>query len=423
MAHSDKNILITPNIGSTTADPRIVFSGANASLGPQNITLQVYPTSSGTLSFEGSAGQLFSITNSMTGTIFSANDVSGIPSIEVLDTGLVKLAQYSGNVLIGTGTDTGTDKLQVNGSILGTTLKGSTLTSSVATGTAPLTVASTTVVPNLNADLVDGLNVHTGTNNEANRIVRTDLNGYIQAGWINTISGDNGTTAIDRVYASSDGYIRYYSPANFRTVLDVPTRTGGSASGTWGINVTGNAATATKLQTARTINGISFDGSANITVPSVLSWSRKTTTYTAVAGDMIIGDTAGGAFTITLPASPSIGTSVKIADGANWATTNLTVARNGSTIEGLSEDLVLNVNGVSVELVYDGSTWELYTFAAPAVAAAVGGGTDQVFFENGTQVMSNYSISSSKNAMSAGPITINNGVTVTVPNGSTWTVV
>ena len=155
MALNDKNIVITPNIGASE-DPKIVFSGADASTGPQNITLKAYPTNSGTLSFEGSAGQLFSITNSMSGTIYSVNDVSGIPSIEVLDTGLIKLGQYSGNVLLGTGTDNGADKLQVNGSILGTTIKGNTLTSSVATGTAPLTVSSTTVVTNLNADLLDG---------------------------------------------------------------------------------------------------------------------------------------------------------------------------------------------------------------------------------------------------------------------------
>lgn len=55
----------------------------------------------GTLSFEGSVGQLFSITNSMTGTIFSVNDISGIPSIEVLDTGVVKIAQYGGFVSYG----------------------------------------------------------------------------------------------------------------------------------------------------------------------------------------------------------------------------------------------------------------------------------------------------------------------------------
>jgi hypothetical protein len=55
--------------------------------------------------------------------------------------------------------------------------------------------------------------------------------------------------------------------------------------------------------------------------------------------------------------------------------------------------------------------------------AAVGGGTDQVFFENGTQVTSNYTITVGKNAMCAGPISVNSGVIVTVPSGSTLTVV
>jgi hypothetical protein len=80
---------------------------------------------------------------------------------------------------------------------------------------APISVASTTVCPNLNADMVDGLHIHTGRNNEANKIVRTDANGYINAGWINTTSGDNSTTTITRVYASSDAYIRYYTLTNF----------------------------------------------------------------------------------------------------------------------------------------------------------------------------------------------------------------
>ena len=108
MADSDKNILITPNIGSTTADPNIVFTG-----GDNNpVTLTVLDD--GTLSFSGSAGQLFSINDSLTGTIFSVNDVSGIPSIEVDDDGTVRLAEFSGNVLIGTATDAG-EKLQVEG--------------------------------------------------------------------------------------------------------------------------------------------------------------------------------------------------------------------------------------------------------------------------------------------------------------------
>ena len=54
---------------------------------------------------------------------------------------------------------------------------------------------------------------------------------------------------------------------------------------------------------------------------------------------------------------------------------------------------------------------------------AVGGGADAVFYENDITVTANYTITTNKNAMTAGPITINNGVTVTVPNGSTWSVI
>lgn len=70
-----------------------------------------------------------------------------------------------------------------------------------------------------NADTVDGLHIHSGRNNEANKIVRTDANGYIQAGWINTLSGDMGTTAATRIYCSDDCYIRYKTPANFFSTL------------------------------------------------------------------------------------------------------------------------------------------------------------------------------------------------------------
>jgi hypothetical protein len=53
---------------------------------------------------------------------------------------------------------------------------------------------------------------------------------------------------------------------NAEIANDAPTKTGDGASGTWGIAITGNAGTATKLATARTINGVAFDGTANITI-------------------------------------------------------------------------------------------------------------------------------------------------------------
>ena len=65
---------------------------------------------------------------------------------------------------------------------------------------------------------------------------------------------------------------------------------------------------------------------------------------------------------------------------------------------------------------YDGSNWG-------SLGGAGGSGGDAVFYENDTNVTASYTITTNKNAMSAGPITINNGVTVTVPTGSVWTVV
>jgi hypothetical protein len=54
---------------------------------------------------------------------------------------------------------------------------------------------------------------------------------------------------------------------------------------------------------------------------------------------------------------------------------------------------------------------------------ATGGGGNQVFFENDQTVTVDYTIPSTKNAMTAGPVTIDTGITVTVDTGSTWTVV
>ena len=52
-----------------------------------------------------------------------------------------------------------------------------------------------------------------------------------------------------------------------------------------------------------------------------------------------------------------------------------------------------------------------------------GGGSDQVFFENDQAVTTDYTITTGKNAMSAGPITVNQGITVTIPTGSSWNIV
>jgi len=59
----------------------------------------------------------------------------------------------------------------------------------------------------------------------------------------------------------------------------------------------------------------------------------------------------------------------------------------------------------------------------PAGAPVGGASTNTVFFENDKEVAVNYQITSTKNAMTAGPIAINAGIAVTVPSGCSWTIV
>ena len=87
-----------------------------------------------------------------------------------------------------------------------------------------------------------------------------------------------------------------------------------------------------------------------------------------------------------------------------------TAQRDGSPSAGY---LRWNSDDTSAE-VYDGSAW-----------TAVGGGnsTTEGLYEHAHTISANYSITSGNNAMSAGPITVDTGVSVTVPTGSTWTIV
>ena len=83
------------------------------------------------------------------------------------------------------------------------------------------------------------------------------------------------------------------------------------------------------------------------------------TTYTAVANDQIVVDTAANIVTITLPATPAVGDEVTIMDGSatgGFATNNCVVARNGSNIEGAASDDSLTVNNQCVTLIYANAT-------------------------------------------------------------------
>jgi len=108
-----------------------------------------------------------------------------------------------------------------------------------------------------------------------------------------------------------------------------------------------------------TSNGTTWTSAA--VPPGGLTYIVKTANYTAQDKEGVLANTTGGAFTVTLPATPATGAQVVVADaGGVWGTNNLTVGRNGSTISNVAQDLICDISGVSVQLVYDGATWEVY---------------------------------------------------------------
>lgn len=83
-------------------------------------------------------------------------------------------------------------------------------------------------------------------------------------------------------------------------------------------------------------------------------------TYTAEVNDRILADTTGGAFTITLPNNTTllVNDTIQIIDvTSNFGTNAVTLGRNGSLIQGASDNLDLDLNGAAITLMYSGATY------------------------------------------------------------------
>lgn len=141
-------------------------------------------------------------------------------------------------------------------------------------------------------------------------------------------------------------------------------------------------------------------GTANAVV---VNFSSGITTTTLTAGLAILfkaSNTNTGSTTLNVQVnSSSIGSgTIKAADGTNLSAGTIT-------------------SGGVYSVVYNGTN---FVMVSGAGSGAVAGGA---IYENTQLISSNYTISTGKNGMSAGPITLAPGVTVTVPSGSRWAIV
>ena len=232
------------------------------------------------------------------------------------------------------------------------------------------------------------LNVADGATNVTNTNQLTNGAGFITATLTNEqvqdIVGDmvsgNTETGITVTYQDGDGTLDF-------------------VVGTLNQDTTGNAATATALETARNIGGVSFDGTGNINLPGVNTSGNQDTSGTA-----------------------AIATTVTVADESSDTTCFplFTTAATGNLAPKSGSNLAFNSsNGTLTATAFSGDGSALTGISA----GATGGGSDEVFYENDQTVTTNYTITNGKNAMAAGPITINSGVTVTVGSGETLTIV
>lgn len=193
--------------------------------------------------------------------------------------------------------------------------------------------------------------------------------GYTGSSGVVTTDVSPPSTPIDGTlwWNSEEGQLKiYYTDANTNQWVDASSSAIGY-TGSQGAGYTGSASTAIGYTGSSGLVGYTGSQGAGYTGSrgALQQWTLKTSNYTAVDGDRFIAKTTSGTFTVTLPATPATGAYVQIADGDNWYTNNLLINRNGSTIEGIADNVAINIANVSVEFIYDGTTWQFVCSVGP----------------------------------------------------------
>lgn len=166
-------------------------------------------------------------------------------------------------------------------------------------------------------------------------------------------------------------------------------------------------------ETLADVTAFSLTSAVQNSTPQYLTAVTGTNTVTATLPAPFTGYAAGQKFHF-FAAGNNTGAMTVNVNGAGPKA----VTKQGST--ALTGGEV--TTGAGYIIMYDGTQFQL-TGGVGGSSGATGGGSDKVFVETNQNVTANYTLTAGFNAMSAGPVTVANGVVVTVPDGATWTVV
>jgi hypothetical protein len=274
------------------------------------------------------------------GKLFYKDNGGVVQTIAYKSTPISTLSGFGTGVATALGVNTGSSgAFVVNGGALGTPSSG-TLTN--ATG-----LPVSTGVSGLGTSVATALAVNVGSAGAV--VVNGGALGTPASGTLTNATGLPLTTGVTGVLPIANGGTNSTATAT----------AGGVGYGTGTAHAYTSAGTAGQVLTS---NGSSAPTWAAAAAGGI-TYTRITATTTLTNNQGVIADTTAGAFTVNLPASPSTGAQVWLADGGAWGTNNLTVGRNGSTIEGVAQDLVCDITGVGVQMLYDGTTWQVYAQA------------------------------------------------------------
>lgn len=420
ISSTDTNTTYTAGDGMTASGTTfnvVSHAGTAGSIGTINVSADAIGVNLGTTSTTAAAGNhthnYVAKVTSTDNAVVRFNGTTG----EVQSSGVT--IDDNGNITVsGTvdGRDIATDGTKLDGIEAGATAD--------QTASEILTAIKTVdgTGSGLDADTLDGM--QPATTNNASTIVQRDTSGNFSAGTITAALSGNASTATafsgTRTVSLTGDVTGSTTTWTGSGALSIAT-TIAANSVALGTDTTGNYVAGNTAGTGISVTGTAGEGWSptialtSITAGSTTTGALKYSGTTNTAGCFYGGTTSPTGSSRLNYSGYFYPTYINLS-----ATSDTSTAATHYFVETGSDGYVRPKTLANVQA-------EIVTSAAVAAsgftAGAVGGGSDAIFHLNGQSVTTSYSIPSGQNAVTAGDITINTGVTVTVPSGSRWVIV